>query len=148
MLTRRWQPFNEMLSEMNRLHQEMNQVFGRFGNAETQPFATTFPALNLWEDDERLYVEAELPGMEIEDLELYVDGARHLTIKGLRRQPEVPEGAWHRQERRFGEFSRVFELPVDVDADNVQGRFQNGVLLVKLPKREEVKPRRIEVKCN
>lgn len=145
----RWQPFGDIRTEMNRLQNEMNRVFGRFdgGDALAAAAGSVYPALNVWEDDERLYVEAELPGMQLSDLGIYVNGSNHLSIQGERKPPSVGSGTWHRRERGHGKFSRLFELPSDVDADRVQATFTDGVLTVELPKREEDKPRRISVKA-
>lgn len=148
MLTR-WQPFSDMRSEMSRLHNEMNRLFERWGNGGPRLFTrNAYPPLNLWEDDNHLFVEAELPGFEMSDLEIYVTGENQLSLKGERKQPELQGGAWHRQERGYGSFNRLVELPTGVDSDKVSAEFKNGVLTVTLPKREEVKPRRIEVKVN
>lgn len=145
MLTSRWEP----LAEMNRLRNEMDRLFGRYGFGQPRRYgASVFPPLNMWEDDNNLYVEAELPGFELGDLEIYVAGGNQLSIKGERKQPELEGGAWHRQERGFGSFSRVIELPSSVGNDKVSAEFQHGVLTITLPKSEEVKPRRIEVKSS
>jgi len=132
---------------MNRLRDEMERVFGRYGQQLAQG-APVFPPLNIWEDADHLYVEAELPGWELEDLEIYVSAGNELSISGQRNQPELKEGAWHRQERSFGKFRRTFELPSDVDSDKVTATFKNGVLTIEMAKSEEVKPRKIEVKAN
>jgi HSP20 family protein len=143
MLATRW----DVLSEMNRLRDEMDRMFGRYGVGQPRRFGTSlFPPLNLWENENHLYVEAELPGLELSDLEIYVIGGNQLTLKGERRQPESSEGTWHRQERGFGQFSRVIELPANVESEQVSAEFKHGVLMITLPKSEEVKPRRIEVK--
>lgn len=143
MFSTRWQPWNEVVTEMNRLQSEMNRLFGRAGNG-ARP--SVYPPLNVWEDDEKLYVEAELPGMDLNDLEIYVNAGNLLTIQGQRQESAPAGGTWHRRERGYGKFSRVFELPADVQADKVEAHFRHGVLMIVLPKREEVKPRRIEVK--
>jgi HSP20 family protein len=138
-----------MWSEMNRLQSEMNRLFGRYGVGDgSDRTAAGFPALDLWEDEDNLYVEAELPGMELDDLEIFVNGDDQLSIKGKRKPPQIEKAAWHRQERGFGSFSRLMSLPQYVDADKVQAEFNSGVLTISLPKKEEVKPRRIEVKVN
>ena len=143
MLTTRW----HSMPEMNRLHDEMNRLFDRWGTNGGRAFSRTeYPPLNLWEDDDKYFVEAELPGFELSDLEIYVTGDNHLSINGERKQPEKDGGRWHRQERGFGKFSRVIELPGGVSSDDVSAEFKNGVLTITLAKREEVKPRRIEVK--
>ena len=145
MLTTRWQP-RAMWSEMNRLRDEMERAFG--GNGNRRASASAFPALNLWGDDRNLYVEAELPGFELSELEILVSGEGQLSIKGERTPPSHEGGTWHRQERGYGRFGRMIELPDPVDPDHVSAEFKHGVLTITMPKREDVKPRRIEVKCN
>ncbi|MBB3206136.1 HSP20 family protein [Rhodopirellula rubra] len=144
MLATRWEPW----TELNRLSREMDRLFSRGGNAINSVTGVgTFPALNVWGDNDNLYAEAELPGFALDDLEIYVIG-NQLTIKGERRPPEHDGGTWHRQERGYGKFSRMIELPGDIDADRVSAELNNGVLHVTLPKCEAVKPRRIEVTSN
>lgn len=152
MLTR-WQPFEEVFTNMGRLHDEMNRLFDRWGfdrgngNGARMFAPATYPALDLWEDGDNLYVEAELPGFEMHDLEMYVTGENQLSLKGRRNQPQANGGTWHRQERGYGEFNRMIQLPCAVAADKVSAEFKHGVLCVTLPKHEGVKPRRIEVKA-
>jgi len=131
---------------MRRIQDEMNRVFGRSqGNGER---SGVHPPLDLWQDDANLYVEAELPGMDLNDLEIYVTGGNQLSIKGERKPPLVERGHWHRQERGYGAFGRTVELPHDVDDDKVEAEFRNGVLTITLPKRAETKPRKIAVKSD
>jgi len=143
MLSTRWQP----LAELNRLRSEMDRLVGRYTGegGSSSPGAATYPLLNIWEDDDHLYAEAELPGFEMDDLEIYVVGGNQLSIAGERKPPELEGGAWHRQERGFGKFRRTIELPADVDSDKVSANFKYGVLTLTMPKSEEVKPRRIKV---
>ena len=149
MLSTRWRPLGDMWSEMNRLQGEMNRLFGRYGAGDgSERTAGGYPALDLWEDEENLYVEAELPGMELGDLEIFVNGDDQLSIKGERKPPEIEKASWHRRERGFGSFSRLMSLPQNVDAEKVQAEFKNGVLTISMPKKEESKPRRIEVKVD
>lgn len=148
MLATRWNPLEEMQSEMNRLRGEMDRLFGRLGGSSRRMFSPTgYPAVNIWEDDDHLYVEAELPGMELSDLEIYVNRGNVLTLSGERKEPSQENGTWHRRERGFGKFSRLIELPNPVDADRVEAHFKQGVLTIRLPKEEHAKPRRIEVKA-
>ena len=138
-----------MWPEMNRLQGEMEQWARRAGTNDPRRSAhNVYPPLNLWEDDDNLYVEAELPELELSDLEIFVTGDNQLSIKGERKQPERENGMWHRQERGHGGFSRVGELPQYVDSDKVTAESKLGVLTITLPKREEAKARRIEVKAN
>jgi HSP20 family protein len=146
MLATRWQPFNGLWSEVSRLQREMDQLASQWGTSRSGRVARpAFPPLNVWEDQNNLHVEAELPGLCLDDLEIYVNGDNQLIIKGERKQPELGEAAWHRQERGYGEFSRLVELPEQVEAEKVSANFKHGVLVVTLPKREEVKPRRITI---
>ena len=148
MWTTRWTGFPEITTEMNRLRDEMNRVFGASGPDNAGSLrAGAFPPLNLWENDDNVFVEVEIPGMEMNEIEIFVNGDDQLTIQGERNQPET-EGTWHRQERSFGKFARIIRLPNEVNADAVSAEFKDGVLTITLPKKEEVKPRRIEIKTS
>jgi HSP20 family protein len=134
---------------MKRLQEEMEQWFGRTGMDDPRQFAQrVYPPLNAWEDDNNLYVEAELPELELSDLEIIVNGDNQLSIKGERKQTERNNGVWHRQERGHGSFSRTCELPKYVDSDTVTAELKQGVLTITLPKRQEARTRRIEVKAS
>lgn len=149
MLTR-FEPYRGLQHEMRRLQQEMDQLFGRWGlDFPSWPaLAATYPPLNAWEDADFVYAEAELPGVNLADLDISVSGDNELILKGKREQPVLPEKAeWHRQERGFGSFERTLRLPVGVDANKVDARLENGVLTIQMAKRPEVKPRRITVKA-
>ena len=103
-----------------------------------------FPALNVWEDGDKLIAEAEVPGLRLEEIELLALGTE-LTIKG--RRPDVREAnmAMHRQERGAFRFERAYELPDKVDADKAQAVMKNGVLTLTLPKVPEAQPKQIAV---
>jgi len=142
----RWDSF-DVRNELSRLQSEMQKVLGRSGVLRGWDLTggNAVPAVNVWEDAEGVYVESELPGLDSQDIEIYVTG-RQLTLRGERKPPVVERGVWHRQERGHGKFQRVVELPTDVDANAVEAQFRNGVLLVKLPKRSESRPRKIDIK--
>jgi HSP20 family protein len=103
-----------------------------------------FPAVNVWEAENELFAEAELPGVRSEDVEVTVVGDE-LTIKGRRTAPESGEAVFHRRERGTGEFTRTLRLPIEIDSARVAAKLENGVLSVTLPKAEAAKPRKIEV---
>lgn len=133
---------------LTHLQDEMNRLFERCGFNGPRPGARdVFPAINIWEDGESLVVEAELPGLDMKDVEIYVTGADQLTLKGERKANDPAESVKHRQERGFGSFVRVLTLPFPVDANKVDARLENGVLQVKLAKHESAKPRKIPVKA-
>lgn len=145
----RWQSYSPLWNTFQDLQREMNRVFDRWGQNGGSFLGLTagYPAVNVWEDGDNVLVEAELPGLDLKDLSIYVTGGNQLTVKGERKVPTPEKGVWHRQERGFGQFSRTLTLPVNVDSDKVDARFENGVLLVKLAKHESAKPRKITVKA-
>ena len=107
-----WSWPGDPLAEMERLGAEMDRMFRRFGVADRgQTPAIAYPAVDVWQDEDNLYVEAELPGMVIGDLEIYVTAGDQLSIRGERKPPAVEGGTWHRQERGYGKFSRVLTFP-------------------------------------
>ena len=133
-----------------RLREEMGRLFDEL--LDTDPAAAlmnvgrrVFPRLNFWEDDTSLFVEAEVPGLKLDHLDIYVDG-HELTIKGNRGGIEDRNVTFHRRERGVGPFARIVHLPVEVDSENVEASLQNGVLTVTLPKAQSVLPRKITVK--
>lgn len=100
-----------------------------------------YPPLNLSNDENAIYVRAEIPGMKMEDVELTLTD-KTLVIKGERK---VPEGKLFRQERPTGVFHRVVNIGMPVDRDNVTATMADGILTVVLPKADEVKPRTISI---
>ncbi len=130
--------------EINRLQGEMERLFGNgAGQQLLRPRA--YPPANLWEDDDNLYVETEVPGMELDGFELYVNDENQLTLQGERKPLGGDIKVRHREERSFGRFSRIIQLPVTVDGDATSANYQAGVLRITLPKKEESKPKRIDV---
>lgn len=137
----------------DRLRDEVGRLFSDFleGSSATE-FSNAvggreFPALNIWESENCLFVEAEVPGLKMDDLEVLVMG-QTLTLKGERKDAEGDGKTYHRRERGAGSFSRVVRLPVDIDPQKVQASLKDGVLTVTLPKPEAAKPRKIEVKTD
>lgn len=129
---------------------EMSRVLDAFANRA--PFdamferTDLFPALNLWEDDHKVFVEAELPGVAAKDVEVKVHG-NELHIFGKRETTTGEKRNFQRQERVYGEFSRMITLPTAVDAEKIEATLKEGVLTVTLPKAEIAKSRKIAVKA-
>jgi HSP20 family protein len=148
MRTARGVAFHPLWHPLAQLQGEMNRLFDRWGDGGVADNGTlTFPPVNAWEEGDQVVVEAELPGQDLKDLEIYVTGGNQLTIKGERKVQVPDKGVWHRQERTHGSFTRVLTLPFLVDPDKVEARLENGVLQVKLSKHESAKPRKIVVKA-
>lgn len=117
----------------------MFQEFFRSPMGDDRRFA--YPPLNLSNDEQAIYVRAELPGVNIGDIELTLTD-KTLVIKGER---AAPQGKYYRQERPSGVFNRVVNIGVPVDREKVTAAMHDGVLTVTLPKAEEVKPRSINI---
>jgi HSP20 family protein len=142
-----WRTFQPLWNDLQQFQGEMNRLFDRWAGTNGPTAAASFPAVNVWEDGEQVFVEAELPGLNLRDLEIYVTGGNQLTLKGVRK-PNAPEkGVWHRQERSFGSFVRTLTLPFPVDPEKVDARLEHGVLTVQLAKHESARPRKIPVKA-
>jgi HSP20 family protein len=146
MLSRRFYNLSPW-EEVNRLQREINRLFNSNLPSQFQP-APGFPAMNIWTSEDGAIVTAEVPGIDIKDLEISVVG-ESLTLSGERRMEEINEDMrYHRQERGYGEFTRTIELPFPVDANKVDAVLEKGVLTVSLPRAEANKPRKIVVKAS
>jgi HSP20 family protein len=149
----RWDPFRDLLT----IQDEMNQLFGRaFGERQGQgqgegqgpALRAWAPALDISEQKDAYVVSVELPGVSPEDLDITLEDGL-LTLQGERRfEQESSDRQWHRIERRYGSFRRAITLPSQVQADSIEANFDNGVLTVRVPKAEEAKPKRIEVRTS
>lgn len=137
----------DLIRPFEELHRQMDQLFEDFGSwfGDSAAESALFPAVNIWEDGDNVYAEAEIPGVETADLEVFTEG-NQLTIRGRRQSQSEQNATWLRQERVAGEFSRVIALPVEVNADKVEATLKNGMLTVHMPKSEAARARRIEVK--
>ena len=133
-------------SDFNRLRQEVNQLFNLFSPGSDPFFSRVYPAINLTEEGNHLYVWAELPGVKPESLDISVIEGK-LMIRGERKiEEEDQKTNYHRREREAGFFRRTIALPVRVDSGKVSASMKNGVLTITLPKSEEAIPRKITVK--
>jgi HSP20 family protein len=126
------------------LNSEMNRLFDGFFDGARQVAATFLP-LTVWEDNERVYIQAETPGAKIDDIELvFHDGA--LRIAYARPTPEGERKYWI-NERGYGRFERVIRLPDTVDENSIQAQLNSGLLQVTLAKKPELQPRKITVQA-
>ena len=123
---------------------ELDNFLGEALRSASGQAAVWAPACNVSEDGDRFWVEASVPGMEAKDIEITVEDDL-LTIKGQRKNEAEPARRYLAKEMTSGPFARVFRLPQQVDATRVSASYKNGILQVELPKREEVKPRRISI---
>lgn len=133
--------------ELSRLQDEVNRLFeSHFGRRAVASRTGVFPAVNVSEDHDNVYAIAELPGVEAKDIDITVE-EDSVIIKGVRKiEPVGEEVSYHRREREEGAFNRKISLPTRITAEKVSAETTDGVLTVVLPKAEEVKPRKIEIK--
>lgn len=141
----RYDPFRDLRSlqdEVNRLFStNLSRAFGEEGIAR----GAWNPSVDIYENKDQIVLEAELPGMKREDFDLSIEN-NVITLRGERRFEKKDDGDnYHRVERAYGSFTRSFTLPQTVEAEGVTAEYRNGVLRVVMPKREEVKARRIEI---
>ena len=134
-------PFQQLRDEMDRL---LTGFLGPGVDGLLPPMFRSQPAANVWEQDDALLVEMEVPGIQKDQVDISVAGGE-LSVK-INRPETAQEGVtYHRRERPVGSLTRVLRLPVEVDANRVEAELRDGVLLIKLPKAESAKPRKINV---
>jgi len=126
------------------LHRDFDRMLSRHLTADgDEPLVGAYP-VDIREDENHIYVDAEMPGFKAEEVDVTFENGL-LTIEA-ERKPEQAEGAKHLTERRYHRVSRSFTLPKTVDENKVDAKLTDGVLKLTLHKREEVKPKKIEVK--
>jgi HSP20 family protein len=146
----RFVPFRSGLGDVAVLQNRLNSIFNDFslpeGASETLAAGNFVPAVDIYEDAQRLTLKLEVPGISKDDLDIRVEG-RTLTVKGERKfENEQKEENFHRIERRYGSFTRSFTLPNTVDVESVEASSTDGVLTLSLPKKPEAKPKQIQVR--
>jgi HSP20 family protein len=142
----RWDPASEMISLRDAMDRLLGESFIRPWLGRGTLFGGEALALDMYETDNDVVIEATVPGIKPEEIDVQVTG-NVLTIKGERKEEKKEEKASYiYQERSYGSFSRSVTLPTEVDVDNAAAEFEQGVLTLTLPKSETVKPKSIKVK--
>jgi HSP20 family protein len=143
----RWETYRDVLALQNR----MNSIFQDFsrgnGSGENELVTATgfVPPVDIYEDENKLVLKVEIPGMRQEDLDVRMEN-NTLTVKGERSfQTEEKEENFHRVERRYGTFYRAFTVPNTIDPESIKADYDAGVLRIELHKRPETKPRQVKV---
>ena len=133
--------------ELDDVRREMERIFDSLTDFTGVRSAGVFPAINVSEDAESVYVRAELPGIKTDGLDITMENDT-LTIAGERTPvTEDDSVSFHRREREWGAFRRSFSLPVRVDSDKVAARYLDGILMITLPKSIEARPKQISVQA-
>jgi HSP20 family protein len=139
----RWEPFRGAAT----LQEQVNRLFGNVleHSGEESNLTTWAPAVDIYETEHELVVKADLPEIDPKDLDIRVEN-NILTIRGERKfEKKVNEENYLRVERAYGSFSRSFSLANTVNSEAIKADYQNGVLTLTIPKREEAKPKQIKV---
>ena len=140
-----------LIRELERLENLLEpwREFDRI-NRETfrtlSPRRVEFPPVNLWKNEDKAVITTEIPGVELEGVEINVIG-KTVTLRFERKPEELKEGeTYTRKERWYGEYKRTVELPFNIQGDKVEAKFSKGILYIELPRAEAEKPRKITVK--
>lgn len=139
----RWEPFDEFMTLRNR----MNRLWNRFGEDTDEPMLTAkwSPTADIYETKDAFIVKAEIPGIDEKDIDVEIENGV-LTIQGERNfEQKTDNKDFHRIERSYGKFMRAFTMPQNINADRIMAVYNNGVLEVTVPKKEEAKPKKIQL---
>jgi HSP20 family protein len=141
----RFDPFRDLIDLQQRVNRLFEESFPR-GEREGLTKSDWAPAVDVYEDAEAIRIEAELPGLTKENVSVRLEN-NVLTVEGERKLArEDKRDNYHRIERAYGSFVRSFTIPSNVNPEKVDAEFKDGVLRITLPKREEAKPKQIDVK--
>jgi HSP20 family protein len=143
----RWDPFRDLAEVQERVNRVLGEFYGGRGQDDVMRRGTWIPPVDIYEGpNHEMVIKAELPDIRREDIDIRVED-NTLTISGEKKLDEdVKQEQFHRVERAYGTFTRSFSLPATIDTEKVNAEYKNGVLTVKLPMREEAKPKQIQVK--
>lgn len=144
----RFVPFRSPLQDVAVLQNRLNSIFNDFapaGAGDDVVSGSFIPAVDIYEDSQKLVLKLEVPGIKQENLEIHVEN-QALTVKGERKfERDEKEENFHRIERRYGSFVRNFTLPQTVDTNGVEANYDTGVLSISLPKKAESKPKQVKI---
>jgi HSP20 family protein len=126
--------------EFDRLRRQMDAVFGRIGVGG----GSGFPAMNVYDQGEEVLVAVQVPGVKKEDLNVELR-ENTLTVSGNRKAPEYPDANVLREECAYAEFKRSLRIQSKVQHDKIEANLRNGILLVRMPKSEETKPKHVAI---
>lgn len=142
----RWNPIREMYNFRHRMNHMFDNTFApTLEGEEALSMWNWKPVVDVYDNDKDIVIKAELPGMDKKDMVVHVNG-RFLTLKGERlSENEVKEDKYHRRERSYGKFHRVFTLPEEVDPDKITADYKDGILKIHIPKPGKQKPKQITV---
>jgi len=141
----RWDPFRELVSMQDRMNRLFEDAVRTRGGEDEMTAGTWVPPVDIYETKDALVVKAQLPEVDKEDIEIRLENGV-LSIRGERKlQEDLKREQCYRMECQYGAFSRSFSLPRTVDQEKIDANYKDGVLTLRIPKREETRPRQIEI---
>lgn len=141
----RYDPFNTMLTIQDRMNRMFDDYMQRPEREPENAMVEWRPLADVFEATDRVVISLDVPGVPKEAIQVAVEN-NILTVRGDRQLDKDDKKNYHRLERAFGTFSRSFNLPATVNPERVTANYQNGVLEISLPKKEELKPRTVDIK--
>jgi len=141
----RWDPFRDLITLREKMNRLFEEAFTSRGEEKDLVASTWAPSVDIYETENALVLSAEVPGIDEKDIEIKIED-NTLTLKGERKfEKETKEENYHRIERAYGSFYRSFTLPHYIDQDNIKAEHENGVLKITMPKKPELKPRKVKI---
>ncbi len=141
----RWDPFKDLVTLREKMNRLFEETFTGRGEEKDLISGTWTPSVDIYETENALVLTAEVPGIKGDDIEIKIED-NTLILQGQRKfEKETKEENYHRIERSYGSFYRSFTLPNSVDQDKIQAEHENGILKVTMPKKPELKPKKVKV---
>lgn len=142
----KWDPFRDLLSLQERMNKLFEESLSRSGkDQEDLTVGRWSPAIDVMENEQEIVIKGELPGIELKDVEVLIKD-NLLTLRGERKfEKEEEKEDYHRIERAYGAFQRVFTLPASVEQDKVKAKMKDGILEIRLPKARKELPKKVEI---
>ena len=141
----RWDPLRDLTTLRERMNRLFEEAYTSRGEEKDLVSSKWNPSVDIYEKENAIVLKAELPGIDENDIELKIEDST-LTLKGDRKfEKETKEENYHRIERSYGSFYRSFTLPRNIDQDKIKAESENGILKVTLPKKAELKPKKVKI---
>jgi HSP20 family protein len=141
----RWDPFSDLVTLREKMNRLFEETFTGRGEKKDLVSGTWSPSVDIYETENALVLSAEVPGMKEDEIEIKIED-NTLILQGERKfEKETKEENYHRIERSYGSFYRSFTLPNSIDQDKIQAVHENGVLKITMPKKPELKPKKVKV---
>lgn len=141
----RWDPFRDLITIREKMNRLFEDAVSSRGEEKDMISSTWSPSVDIYETEQELVLSAEVPGIDEKDIEIKLED-NTLTLRGERNfEKETKEENYHRIERAYGSFFRSFSLPHYIDQDSIKAEHKNGVLKILMPKKAELKPRKVKI---